>query len=48
MSKKDMCIPIFFPWTENKYSHVLGNLWELISQIWELRPNSIDLIDLNQ
>ena len=39
MSKKDIGIPIFFPWTKNKYSHALGNLCELISQIWELRPN---------
>ena len=36
MSGKDMGIPIYFPWTGKKYSHTLGNLWELVSYIWEL------------
>ena len=36
MSGKDMCIPIHFPRTGKKYSHTLGNLWKLVSHIWEL------------
>ena len=39
-----MGITIHFPWIEKKYSHTLGNLWKLVSHIWELYGflNSID------
>ena len=36
MSGKDMVIHIYFPWIGKKYSHALGNLWKLVSHIWEL------------
>ena len=36
MSGKDMGIPIYFLWIGEKYSHILGNLWKLVSYIWEL------------
>ena len=44
MSGKDMGILIYFPWIGKKYSHTLGNLWKLVSHIWELGRflNSID------
>ena len=47
MSGKDMGIPIYFPWIGKKYSHTLGNLWKLVSHIWELCGflNSIDFYE---
>ena len=41
---KDMGIPIYFPRIGQKYSHTLGNLWKLVSDISELCGffNSID------
>ena len=44
MSGKDMGISIYFPCIGKKYSHTLGNLWKLVSHIWELCGflNSID------
>ena len=34
-----MGIPISFLWIGKKYSHALGNLWKLVSHIWELCGN---------
>ena len=35
-SGKDMGIPTYFPWIGEKYFHILGNLWKLVSHISEL------------
>ena len=44
MSGKDMGIPTYFPWIGKKYFIALGNLWKIVSHIWELCGffNSID------
>ena len=36
ISGKDMGIPIYFTWMGKKYSPTLGNLWKLVSHIWQL------------